>query len=127
MQLNIIPEAPQAIGPYCHAIRTGNLVFCSGQTPLDPTTMKLVGTSIGEQTERVLDNLIIVLNGMGLSLKDVVKTTVFLKDMSDFQGMNEVYARVFEPHRPARSTIAVKQNPLDALVEIECIAEISEG
>ena len=89
--------------------------------------MILVGTTIEEQTERVLDNLSIVLNGMGLSLKNIVKTTVFLKDMADFQGMNEVYERVFEPHKPARSTIAVKQNPLNALVEIECIAEIVGG
>jgi 2-iminobutanoate/2-iminopropanoate deaminase len=127
MQIFSIPEAPRAIGPYSHAIRSGNLVFCSGQTPLDPATMQLVGTTVGEQTERVLENLTIVLNGMGLSLQNVVKTTVFLKDMADFQGMNEVYAKTFAPNKPARSTIAVRQNPLDALVEIECIAEVSEG
>ncbi len=124
MQINNIEGAPEAIGPYCHAIKTGNLVFCSGQTPLDPETMKLVGTTIEEQTERVLKNLSIVLNGLGLSLQNVVKTTVFLKDMDDFQGMNGVYAKAFGDHRPARSTIAIRQNPLDALVEIECIAEI---
>ena len=127
MQIYTIPGAPEAIGPYSHAIRTGNLVFCSGQTPLDPATMQLVGETIGDQTERVLDNLKIVLGGMELSLQNVVKTTVFLKDMDDFQGMNEVYAKIFAPHKPARSTIAVRQNPLDALVEIECIAEINEG
>ena len=124
MQTHNVPGAPQAIGPYCHAIRVGNLVFCSGQTPLDPDTMELVGADIKEQTERVLQNLTIVLNGLGLSLHNVVKTTVFLKDMADFQGMNEVYARMFDPHRPARTTVSVRQNPLDALVEIECIAEI---
>jgi len=124
MQVNNIEGAPEAIGPYCHAIKTGNLVFCSGQTPLDPETMKLVGTTIEEQTERVLKNLEIVLNGLGLSLQNIVKTTVFLKDMDDFQGMNSAYAKVFGAHRPARSTIAIRQNPLDALVEIECIAEI---
>ena len=124
MQVHDIPEAPQAIGPYCHAIRVGNLVFCSGQTPLDPDTMELVGSDIKTQTERVLQNLTIVLNGLGLSLQNVVKTTVFLKDMADFQGMNEVYARIFGAHRPARTTVSVRQNPLDALVEIECIAEI---
>jgi len=123
MQVHDIPEAPQAIGPYCHAIRVGNLVFCSGQTPLDPDTMELVGSDIKTQTERVLQNLTIVLNGLGLSLQNVVKTTVFLKDMADFQGMNEVYARIFGAHRPARTTVSVRQNPLDALVEIECIAE----
>ena len=124
MKSHTIPAAPQAIGPYCHAIQTGSLVFCSGQTPLDPETMQIVGADIGQQTERVLQNLEIVLEGLGLSLQNVVKTTVFLKDMADFQGMNAVYARMFAPHRPARTTIAVKQNPLDALVEIECIAEI---
>ena len=124
MEIHSIPEAPQAIGPYCHATQVGNLVFCSGQTPLDPETMELVGSNIQEQTERVLQNLSVVLNGLGLSLQNVAKTTVFLKDMADFAGMNEVYARMFDPHRPARTTISVKQNPLDALVEIECIAEI---
>jgi 2-iminobutanoate/2-iminopropanoate deaminase len=86
--------------------------------------MKLVGTTIEEQTERVLQNLGIVLGGLGLSLQNIVKTTVFLKSMDDFQGMNGVYAKIFEGHTPARSTIAIRQNPLDALVEIECIAEI---
>lgn len=126
MEVYNIPGAPQAIGPYCHAIKAGNLVFCSGQTPLDPNTQELVGKDIKQQTERALQNLAIVLDGLGLSLGDIVKTTVYLKDMGDFQGMNEVYARMFEGHTPARTTIAVKQNPLDALVEIECIAEISE-
>jgi 2-iminobutanoate/2-iminopropanoate deaminase len=124
MQTHNISNAPQAIGPYCHAIKVGNLVFCSGQTPLDPDTMELVGSDIKTQTERVLQNLTVVLNGLGLSLHNVVKTTVFLKDMADFQEMNEVYARIFDPHRPARTTVSVRQNPLDALVEIECIAEI---
>ena len=119
-----IDGAPAAIGPYSQAIQTGNLVFCSGQTPLDPATMELVGTTIEEQTERVLQNLSIVLEGLGLSLQNVVKTTVFLKSMDDFQGMNGVYAKKFGEHRPARSTIAIRQNPLDALVEIECIAEV---
>jgi 2-iminobutanoate/2-iminopropanoate deaminase len=127
MQTHLISDAPAAIGPYCHAMQSGNLVFCSGQTPLDPETMQLVGTTIQEQTARVLQNLTIVLNGLGLSLQNVVKTTVFLKDMADFQGMNGVYAEMFGTHRPARSTIAVRQNPLDALVEIECIAEIPAG
>jgi len=124
MKLKNIPGAPDAIGPYSHAIQTGNLVFCSGQAGVDPKTMKLVGGDIGAQTEQVLSNIEIVLQGMGLSLQNVVKTTVFLKDMDDFKGMNEVYARRFQPHKPARSTVAVKKNPLDALVEIECIAEI---
>jgi 2-iminobutanoate/2-iminopropanoate deaminase len=121
-----IEGAPAAIGPYCHAVKTGNLVFCSGQTPLDPETMKIVGVTIEEQTKRVLTNITIVLNAMGLSLKDIVKTTVFLKSMDDFKGMNGVYAEMFDGHTPARSAIAVKKNPLDAMVEIECIAEIRE-
>lgn len=124
MKTYIIDDAPGAIGPYSHAIQSGNLIFCSGQTPLDPQTMKLVGSNIEQQTEQALTNLETVLNGTGLSLQNVVKTTVFLKDMADFAGMNAVYGRRFAPHRPARTTIAVKQNPLDALVEIECIAEI---
>ena len=124
MEPKNIPGAPVAIGPYCHAMRVGNLVFCSGQTPLDPETMKLVGSDITQQTERVLVNVSIVLQGMGLSLQDVVKTTVFLKNMDDFEGMNQVYATMFKGHRPARTTVSVKQNPLDALVEIECIAVI---
>ena len=126
MQTYDIPGAPRAMGPYCHAIRSGNLIFCSGQAPLDPETMELTGSDIKEQTERVLQNLSEVLKGMGLSLQSIVKTTVFLKDLSDFQGMNQVYTRMFDSHKPARSTVAVKQNPLDALVEIECIAEIPE-
>jgi 2-iminobutanoate/2-iminopropanoate deaminase len=124
MQTYNIANAPQAIGPYCHAIQTGKLVFCSGQTPLDPETMEIVGADIGEQTERALKNVEIVLNGLGLTLQNVVKSTVYLKSMDDFEGMNQVYARMFHPHKPARTTIAVQQNPLDALVEIECIAEI---
>ena len=119
-----VQSAPDAIGPYCHAMKTGNLVFCSGQTPLDPETMKLVGTTIEEQTKRVLDNISIVLAGLGLTLENIVKTTVFLKDMNDFKGMNKVYEEMFQKHKPSRSTIAIKQNPLDALVEIECIAEL---
>jgi 2-iminobutanoate/2-iminopropanoate deaminase len=123
MEAIYVQDAPDAIGPYCHAMRVGNLLFCSGQTPLDPDTMKLVGTTIEKQTKRVLDNLLIVLAGENLSLGDIVKTTVFLKNLSDFKGMNKVYAEMFQGHRPSRTTISVKQNPLDALVEIECIAE----
>ncbi len=118
-----VANAPDAIGPYCHAMKVGNLLFCSGQTPLDPETMDLTGNTIEEQTQRVLTNLSIVLAHQGLRLKNVVKTTVYLKDMNDFAGMNAVYAEMFEGHKPSRTTISVKQNPLDALVEIECVAE----
>ncbi len=124
METIYVQDAPNAIGPYCQAMKTGNLVFCSGQTPLDPDTMKLVGTTIEEQTKRVLDNLSIVLAGVNLTLKDIVKTTVYLKSMNDFQGMNQVYEEMFQGHKPSRTTISIKENPLDALVEIECIAEL---
>jgi len=122
-QINI-EGAPEAIGPYSHAVRFGDLVFCSGQTPINPESGLLVGEDIKTQTVRVLENLSIVLRGLGLDLGHVVKTTVFLKNMEDFAGMNEVYAAAFGDHRPARTTVSVRQNPLDALVEIECIAAV---
>lgn len=126
MKTHDIKGAPRAIGPYCHAAQVGRLVFCSGQTPIDPSSGKLVGTDVQEQTTQVLDNLATVLEGLGATLADVVKTTVFLRDMRDFAAMNEVYAERFAKHRPARTTIAVRQNPLDALVEIECVAELPD-
>jgi 2-iminobutanoate/2-iminopropanoate deaminase len=119
-----IEDAPKAIGPYCHAMKVGSLLFCSGQTPLDSLTMQLVGSNIEEQTKQVLTNISVVLKGVGLTLRNIAKTTVYLKDMQDFQGMNKVYEEIFNGHKPARTTIAIKQNPLDALVEIECIAEL---
>ena len=124
MEIINVQGVPEPIGPYCHAVKTGNLIFCSGQTPLNPDTMKLNGTNIEEQTKQVLNNLSTVLAGVGLSLQNIVKTTIYLKTMDDFQGMNKVYQKMFQQHTPARATIAVKQNPLDALVEIECIAEL---
>ena len=119
-----VKTAPEALGPYSHAIKTGNLVFCSGQAPLNPDTMKVDAITIEEQTKQVLDNLSAVLSGVNLTLKNVVKTTVYLKDLNDFQAMNKVYAEMFQGNKPARATIEVSKNPLDALVEIECIAEI---
>ncbi|GAB3829406.1 Rid family detoxifying hydrolase [Hymenobacter jeollabukensis] len=118
------PEAPQAVGPYSQAIVTGGLVFCSGQTPLNPATMRIEATTIEEQTRQALINLDVVLSARGLGLADVVKTTVFLKNFADFQRMNAVYAVVFGTHRPARTTVEVSRLPLDALVEIECIAAL---
>ena len=125
MEAQFVDDAPDAIGPYCHAMKVGNLLFCSGQTPLDPKTMELVGNNIEEQTERVFENLLIVLAASGLTLKNIVKTNVYLRDMADFQGMNKIYAQKMGFHKPARTTIAVKKNPLDAMVEIECIAELN--
>lgn len=127
MEKIFIEGAPAAIGPYCHAVKTGNLLFCSGQTPIDPERMEITGSTIEDQTRQVLINIRTVLKGRGLSLKNIVKTTVFLKSMDDFKGMNGVYAEMFDGHTPARSAIAVKQNPLDAMVEIECIAEIDNN
>lgn len=125
METKIIEGAPKAIGPYSHAVMVGNLAYISGQAALDPETMKLVGSTTKEQTERTFKNIGIILNALGLEFNNVVKSNVYLKNMEDFAAMNEVYARVFGDHRPARTTIAVKQNPLDALVEIECISELS--
>ncbi|MFH1156751.1 MAG: RidA family protein [Pseudomonadota bacterium] len=116
--------APAAIGPYCHGIITGNLMFCSGQTPLDPVTMKLVGGDIEAQTRQVFENISAVLEAAGLTLDAVVKTTVFLRNMADFPKMNGVYQEHFKEHRPARSTVEVSGLPMGAMVEMECIAEV---
>ncbi|GAA4392233.1 RidA family protein [Hymenobacter koreensis] len=117
-------EAPKAVGPYSQAIVAGGLVFCSGQTPLVPASMQIEATTIEDQTRQALANLATVLSSAGLGLSDIVKTTVFLKNFADFQRMNGVYAEVFGTHRPARSTVEVSRLPLDALVEIECIAAL---
>jgi 2-iminobutanoate/2-iminopropanoate deaminase len=118
-------QAPRAIGPYSQAVRVGDLLFTSGQVALDPETGALVAGGIREQTARVLDNLTAVLEEAGLDMANVVKTTVFLKNMADFPAMNEVYAHYFAPEGvvpPARSTVEVARLPKDALVEIEVIA-----
>ncbi len=122
MQCIETARAPKAVGPYSQAIIWGDLLFCSGQLPLDPETGKLAATDVAGQARQVLKNLTAVLDAAGLNLWNVVKTTVFLKDMNDFQAMNGIYAEVFGEHKPARSTIQVARLPLDALIEIECIA-----
>lgn len=114
-------DAPRPIGPYSQAIKSGGFVFCAGQIALDPATGQLVSGDIVAQTERVLKNLSAVLAAAGTDLDHAVKTTVFLKNISDFASMNEVYGRYFKS-APARSTVAVAQLPRDALVEIEVIA-----
>jgi 2-iminobutanoate/2-iminopropanoate deaminase len=114
--------APGAIGPYSQALRSGSLLFCSGQIPLDPDSGQLVEGGIDVQTVRVLDNLTAVLAAADLKLGNVVKTTVFLVSMDDFPAMNEVYARYFDVDPPARSTVAVAALPKGARVEIEAIA-----
>ena len=120
------PDAPQAIGPYAQAIVAGGFVFCSGQTPIVPASMRIEADTIEEQTRQVLANLSTVLSSRGLGLADVVKTTVFLKNFADFSRMNAVYGSVFGAHRPARTTVEVSRLPLDALVEIECIAALPQ-
>lgn len=115
-------KAPAAIGPYSQAVVLGNLIFTSGQIPLNPETGLLEGDNIEEQTERVCKNLEAVLNAAGVSLKNAVKTVCFLSDMADFAKFNEVYAKYFT-EKPARSCVAVKELPKGALVEVEVIAE----
>jgi len=116
------PLAPRAVGPYSQAVWAGDLLFCAGQIPLEPTTGQMIPGGIQEQTRQVLENIQALLKSQDLTLGAVVKTTVFLQDMGDFAAMNEVYERYFADHPPARSTIQVARLPKDALVEIEAIA-----
>ena len=115
-------KAPAAIGPYSQAIRVGNLVYTSGQIPIDPATGNFVEGGIKEQTRQSLTNIKAILEEAGLSMADVVKTTVFMADMNDFADMNSVYAEFFAEPYPARSAVAVKTLPKGALVEIEVVA-----
>jgi 2-iminobutanoate/2-iminopropanoate deaminase len=115
-------RAAPAAGPYNHAVRIGGLLFCAGQIPLDPATGGIVSTDIKAQTERVLENVKAILDDQKLTFGNVVKSTVFLTDLADFAGMNEVYARYFTADFPARSTIQVAALPRGANVEIEVIA-----
>lgn len=115
-------SAPKAIGPYSQAIALGDMIFCSGQIPLDPVSMQIVGEDVSAQTTQVLKNLKEVLKAAGADLSQVVKTTVFLKNFNDFQAMNLVYENHFSTNKPARSTVEVARLPRDVLVEIECIA-----
>jgi 2-iminobutanoate/2-iminopropanoate deaminase len=115
-------RAPQAIGPYSQAVRAGNLVFASGQIPLDPATKEFVAGGIAEQTEQVLKNLKAVFAAAGVAMDQIVKTTVFLADMNDFTAMNEVYGKYFAENPPARATVQAARLPKDAKVEIEAIA-----
>jgi len=126
--MNIVTtkNAPAAIGPYSQAVKTANLVFLSGQLGVDPTTKKLAGETIEIQTNQVFKNMSVVLDASGTDLSSVVKTTVFLKSLDDFAKMNELYEANFGLHKPARSTIQVAKLPLDALVEIECVAVVKK-
>lgn len=115
-------NAAAPVGPYSHAVRTGNLLFCSGQIPLDPATGSLVAGDIRAQTERVLQNVGLLLQSEGLDFGRVVKATVFMVDLAEFAPMNEVYARFFTSDPPARSTVQVAALPKGARVEIEVVA-----
>ncbi len=118
------PKAPGAIGPYSQAVRVGNLVYTSGQIPVDPSTGQFAIGGIKEQTRQSLLNVKAILEAAGTSMDNVVKTTVFMADMQDFADMNSVYAEFFSEPFPARSAVAVKSLPKGALVEIEAVAEV---
>ncbi len=116
------PDAPKAIGPYSPAVRSGQLLFVSGQVPLDPVTGQMVDGDVGAQTKRVMENLGALLKAGGLSFANVVRTTIFLADMNDFGKVNEVYGSYFTEPYPARATVQVARLPKDARVEIDLIA-----
>ena len=115
-------DAPQAIGPYSQAIKANGFVFASGQIAIDPATQQLIGGDVAAQTDRVLKNVSSILKAAGTGLEKVVRSTVFLKNMSEFQAMNEVYGRYFSVSPPARSTVEAARLPKDVLVEIDVIA-----
>ena len=117
-------KAPEAIGPYSQAIKSGNFIFASGQIPLDPVSGSMVENNIQAQTERVMENIKGLLESQNLTFANVIKTTCFLSDMANFAAFNEVYAKYFTENPPARSTVAIKALPKDALVEVEIIAVI---
>ena len=115
-------KGPKAIGPYSQAVQAGNLVFLSGQIPIDPKTGELIKGDIRQQTQQVLENMKGILESQKLGMEDVIKTTIFLKDMGDFSQVNEVYATYFPSSPPARSTVEVAKLPRDVDIEIEAIA-----
>ena len=117
------PRGPAAIGPYSHSVWAGDLLYLSGQTPIDPATMKLIGGDVETQTHRVFDNLELVLQDAGLALGDVIKCNVYLTDMANFPAMNAAYQKRFARPYPARTTVAVAGLPLGATVEIELVAK----
>jgi 2-iminobutanoate/2-iminopropanoate deaminase len=114
-------KSPTAVGPYNHAVRVGDLMFCAGQIPIDPQDGNLIAGDIKAQTDRVLQNVKLILEDQGLTFANVVKSTVFLTNLADFAGMNEVYAKYFTSDFPARSTIQVAALPKGASVEIEVV------
>ena len=122
--INEVKEAPQAIGPYSQAVKANGFLFTAGQIALDPVTMNVVSEDVTTQTERVLESLTAIITAAGADWSRVVKTTVFLRDMTDFAAMNAVYMRVLGDARPARSTVAVLGLPRDVRVEIEAVVAL---
>jgi len=127
MQKNIIStnKAPQAIGPYSQAVRFDNLLFVSGQIPIEPRSGEILKGNIKEQTKQILENLNSVLEAGGSSLNNVLRTTIFLTNLEDYAAVNETYAQFFEQSRPARSTVQVSRLPMDVQIEIDAIASIN--
>jgi len=123
MEIIATDKAPAALGPYSQAIRSGGMIYCSGQIPINPATGAIEATTIEAQTAQAISNLKNVLEAAGSSLSKVVKTIVFIKDMNDFAALNKVYAELFGATKPTRSCVEVARLPKDVLVEIECIAE----
>ena len=124
MQIIETEKAPKAIGPYSQAVKYESLIFISGQIAIDPQTEEFIGGDIVKQTERVMENIKGILEEAGLSFEHVIKTTIYLKNIDDFQKVNEVYGRYFKNHKPARATVEVSNLPKGALIEIEAIAVI---
>jgi len=120
-------DAPAAVGPYSQAVRVGSTIYCAGQIPLDPKSGQIVSGGIDAQTRRVLDNITAVLKAEGLTFDNIVKTTIFLTNLADFQTVNEIYASYFNQQPPARSTVQVPALPKGANIEIEVIAVADEG
>ncbi|MEY2480980.1 MAG: 2-iminobutanoate/2-iminopropanoate deaminase [Verrucomicrobiota bacterium] len=119
-------DAPAALGPYSQAVRVGSTIYCAGQVPLDPKSGQIVSGGIDAQTRRVLENITAVLKAEGLTFANIVKTTIFLTDLADFQTMNEIYGSYFQQQPPARSTVQVSALPKGAKIEIEVIAVADE-
>lgn len=122
--INNAPNVPSAVGPYSQAVRAGNLLFCSGQIPINPASGKIEETDVEGQARQVLTNIQALLASQNLNLSHVAKATVFLQEMADFPKINPIYAKAFGDHKPARSTVAVAGLPLGALIEIEVIVEL---
>ncbi|GAB6072094.1 RidA family protein [Venenivibrio stagnispumantis] len=124
MQMINTEKAPKAIGPYSQAIKFENLLFISGQIAINPQTNQLINGGIEEQTKQVMENIKAILQEAGLTFDNVIKTTIYLKDINDFAKVNEIYGSYFKEHKPARATVEVSRLPKDALIEIEVIAGI---